>query len=79
MEQSLIDNWFSYHPADTDEKAEMHQQVRKIIHDAASELNTIVSDVNVAEKRVMMRKLREAMHWANSAVAIDPPRWPNGV
>lgn len=73
MENALIDNWFAFHPATDAEKQSEHASARRVFREMAAELNDLVPDDAMAEKRIMYRKLREAMHWANSAIAMTGP------
>lgn len=70
MENALIDHWFAFHPAPDAEKQSQHTSARRVFREAAAELNDLVPEASIAEKRIMYRKLREAMHWANSAIAM---------
>jgi len=73
MENALIEHWFTFHPAPDAAKQAEHASARKVFLDAAVELNDLVPDASAAEKRIMYRKMREAMHWANSGIAMTHP------
>lgn len=65
---------FQFHPADSDNRKEAHQSVRDACLDAATK---IVDATGAAspEQTLAVRKLEEAMFWANAAIARgDGPR-----
>jgi hypothetical protein len=69
-----LEHRFQFHPADSDNRREAHQQVRGALLDAA---DTIVEVTGAAsrEQSLAITKLEEAMFWANAAIARgDGPR-----
>lgn len=62
-----IDNRFTFHPADTIERADSHQAVREACKDLAILLNHAVPDGR--EKSLAVTKIEEAMMWANAGIA----------
>lgn len=78
-EKELI-NRFGYHRATAD-SAPKHAEVREIMLDAATALDALIPDGR--DKSLAMTSLQEAMHWANSAIAmendvdLETPHLPN--
>lgn len=64
-------NDFIFHPADDTTKP-MHEDVRGIITEAATRIDTIVPEGR--ELALVMTKLEEAMFWANAGIARHTPR-----
>ncbi len=62
-----IKNRFEFHPADTDEKRNEHERIRKLCLDLANELNNSLP--NGREKATAISRLEEVMFWANAAIA----------
>lgn len=63
---------FDYHPPQTEQKVNDHQQVRQTMLNAAQ----IVVEVTGApsrEQSMAITKLEEAMFWANAALARPQP------
>lgn len=77
--EELINN-FGYHRA-TAESAPKHALVRMKFLEVAIELDQILPDSR--DKSLAFTKLQEAMHWANSAIAMqndvdtETPHLPN--
>lgn len=67
MNKTDLDNRFEFHRAPNGEKVAAHGTVRKILWDAASELNTLLPEGR--EKSIVMTKLEEAMFWGNASLA----------
>lgn len=65
-----IKNRFGYHPPRSQKRVQDHDSVRKILEDAALQLNLIVPDGR--EQSLMLTALEEAMFWANAGVARAP-------
>lgn len=61
---------FGYHRA-TSDSAPVHNQVRQIFVNAATSLDLLIPDG--CDKSLAMTHLQEAMHWCNSAVAMEDP------
>jgi hypothetical protein len=61
---------FNYHPADTEDKAERHEQVRGVCLDAADQLVTLTGPPT-REQSLAITALEEAMFWANAAIARE--------
>lgn len=70
MDQRDIDNRFAFHPADTQEKQDLHAEVRSAAGSAANLFNEILPEGR--EKSTAMTKLEEAMFWANASLARPP-------
>lgn len=63
-----LQNRFGYHRA-TAESAPKHAQVRELMLETAEHLDRLIPDGR--DKATAMTKLQEAMHWANSAIAMQ--------
>jgi hypothetical protein len=61
---------FSFHPADTEEKRERHEQVRAICLGASEEI-VDVTGAPCREQSLAITALEEAMFWANAAIARE--------
>lgn len=63
-----LDNRFSYHAPNTDEKVARHQGIRNVLLASA---DTIVelTGAPTREQSIAITKLEEAMFWANAAIA----------
>ena len=70
MDALDIDNRFDYHPPQTEERKQDHEQVRTSLKSLAHRLNEIVPDGR--EKSLAMTHLEEAMFWANAGLARVP-------
>lgn len=62
-----INNRFKFHPANTPERREAHEQVRAICRDMAHVLNSILPDGR--EKALAFTHLEEVMLWSNAGIA----------
>lgn len=62
-----IESIFSYHPANSNEVAMAHQRIRFDVKSVAHNWNHELPDC--PEKTLAIRKLQEAMMYANSAIA----------
>ena len=62
-----LNNRFSFHPADTEAKATLHEDVRAVVRDAADYVTENIQPSR--ELSLALTKLEEAMFWANAAVA----------
>lgn len=58
---------FSYHAPVTDDRRSAHDEVRKLLHQAALRIVLITPDTR--ETSLAVTKLEEAMFWANASVA----------
>lgn len=67
--KARIQNDFRYHPAEPETGAK-HDTVREICKGAALSLVAVTPDGN--EQHMAVNKLREAMFWANAAIACEP-------
>lgn len=76
-----IQNRFGYHRA-TKESAPKHNAVRQLFEKTANELDSLIPDGR--DKSLAFTELQSAMHWANSAIAMENdvdtenPDQPNG-
>jgi hypothetical protein len=61
---------FNFHPADTEERKERHEQVRAICLGAGEEL-VEVTGTPCREQSLAITALEEAMFWANAAIARE--------
>lgn len=61
---------FNYHPPDTNDKVERHQQVREVLLDAADSLVSLTGPPS-REQSLAVTHLEEAMFWANGAIARE--------
>lgn len=67
---------FRYHPADTRERVEAHENVRADITLTAMRLNDRLPESR--EKSLALTALQEAAMWANAAIAIHLPHDTGG-
>ena len=63
-----LQNRFGYHRATAD-SAPKHAQVRELMLNTAAVLDALLPDGR--DKATAMTKLQEAMHWSNSAIAME--------
>lgn len=66
MNKELEDR-FKYHPADTEQKQNLHQNARQACRDFAVFIDTNVPEGR--EKALAMTHLEEASFWINAAIA----------
>lgn len=65
---------FQFHPADSDNKKEAHEEVRRVCLEAADKIVELTG-AESREQSTSVTKLEEAMFWANAALARgDGPR-----
>jgi hypothetical protein len=62
-----IKNRFTFHPADTAERQQLHQTVRSHCLRTAEVLNHLLPEGR--EKSLAITKLEEVMFWANATIA----------
>ena len=67
FEHRLLDN-FTYHPPSSDDIVGAHERVRLAVSVAALTICRTVPDS--AEATLAYRSLQQAMHWANTAIAV---------
>lgn len=67
MDIKDLENRFSFHPADTEEKKQAHETVRNTCLRLAIDLNTMMVDSR--EKSLAITGLEEVMFWANAGIA----------
>lgn len=67
MESVDLDNRFRFHPADTAEKQERHETVRRACRELARELDELVPDGR--ELSLAITNLEQTMMWANAGIA----------
>lgn len=65
-----INNRFGYHRADAT-SAPKHAKVRNIFETAANEIDDLIPAGR--DKSLALTALQEAMHWSNSAIAMQNP------
>lgn len=63
-----LERRFSHHPPPTQEVADTHSRVRKVLLDAADELVGLTGPPS-REQSTMLSKLEESMMWANADIA----------
>ena len=63
-----LQEWFSYHPADTEDKRTAHENVRTVMRETAEWVNDNVPDSR--EKSLALTSLQHAMMECNAAIAI---------
>lgn len=61
---------FTFHPADTTERRQAHEDIRSACLDMALMLHNMLPAG--AEKQCAMVRLEEVMFWANAAIARQP-------
>lgn len=61
---------FAFHPANTPEKREAHEEVRDLLLEAADRIVKITGAPS-REQSLAVTALEEAMFWANAAVARE--------
>jgi hypothetical protein len=61
---------FDYHPPNTEEKQQRHQEVRGVCLGAADKLIEMTGPPS-REQSLAITKLEEAMFWANAAIARE--------
>jgi hypothetical protein len=67
VDETDLDRFFDYHPSNTDFTSETHSKLRHAMKLAALRILQLVPDSE--EKTEAMKRLREAMYWANSGIA----------
>lgn len=67
MTDEVLVNIFSFHPADTEEKQRLHEDIREYSLIMARYINSVVPDS--PEKTLAIRHIQYAMMMANSAIA----------
>lgn len=72
--EAMIESIFTFHSA-TPITGPKHEQVRTILKNTATQLVALTP--HSPEQTVMIRKLQEAMHYANSAIALHTPAEPD--
>lgn len=61
---------FNFHPADTTDKQERHEHVRRVCLETAEEILEVTGAPS-REQSTALTKLEEAMFWANAAIARE--------
>jgi len=67
MERTDLENRFSSHPANTEEKKQLHENIRNICLRLAIDIDASVSDCR--EKSLAITGLEEVMFWTNAGIA----------
>lgn len=65
-----LENRFTYHPANTEERRQTHETVRMIMLQTAKAVDELVPPGR--ERSLAVTKLEEAMFWANAGIARVP-------
>lgn len=68
LSEEDIDNIFSFHPPKNEDVAAAHEQVREGCRELAQDLKALCPDS--PEQTTAIRKLQEAMMYANAAIAL---------
>jgi hypothetical protein len=63
-----LDDRFKHHPPSTQEVADTHIEVRRLLSELAGRIDSLVPDGR--EKSLAITKLEEAAMWANKAIAL---------
>lgn len=66
MDVNDLENRFSFHPADTEERKQAHETVRADCLTLAGLLDTLPAG---REQALALTKLEEVTFWANAAIA----------
>lgn len=64
-----ITHRFAYHPPQNEATVKAHERVRKLLGDAAHELDALLPADRPREKALTQTHLEEAMMWANATIA----------
>ena len=77
LTHEALEQRFNFHPANTREKQNRHELVRKVCLEVAESIVDITG-APTREQSLAITKLEEAMFWANAAIAREPdaPRDP---
>jgi hypothetical protein len=67
MEEADLKHRFQFHPADQQNTADAHEEIRASCLRLAGTINELAPDGR--EKSTAVTKLEEAMMWANAAIA----------
>lgn len=67
ISQEELNNRFNFHPAGTKERQDAHKRIRSYLLQMATEFNESLPDSDETEEAI--RKLEEAMFWANASLA----------
>ncbi len=62
-----LDNRFKFHPPQTEEKRNTHEEIRRQCRELAHFVNEVVPESR--EKSLAVTKLEEAMFWANAGLS----------
>lgn len=75
MDINDLKKWFSYHPPTKDgTQIERYERIRRAGWQFAQEIYTMTCVCE--EKEIAMRKIREAVMWANAAIACNENKKP---
>jgi hypothetical protein len=66
--REALERRFSHHPPPSSEVANRHSQVRTVLFEAADSLVKLTGSAS-PEQTLAIRKLEEAMMWANADIA----------
>jgi hypothetical protein len=67
MEKTEIENRFSFHPANTEEKKQAHETIRNLCLRAATDIKNLVPAGR--EQSLAITNLEQVMFWANAGIA----------
>lgn len=73
IDEAVINNWFTYHSPSADQVPK-YEAIRAHAREFAHVINNLVPDS--ADKTTALRTLREAVMWANAAIATELPNPP---
>lgn len=67
MDKADLENRFSFHPANTEEKKQAHEAIRNMCLRMAIDINASMADCR--EKSLAITSLEEVMFFANAGIA----------
>lgn len=73
---SQLDRWFAYHPPSSPEVVAAHETVRAECRRLAQVFNDLLPEG--PDKETALRKVREAMVWANTCIAVQQRLYEDG-
>lgn len=67
LSQKELEKRFNYHPADTEEKKQAHEQIRNMCLRYATDIKNLIPEGR--EQALALTHLEEVMFWANAGIA----------